>query len=152
MTFFKKILFSEREEGREGKRERKINVWLPLTCLLLGTWPTTQACALTRTRTSNPLVHRLALCPLSYTSQGWIIYFLSFILLMGYFTLIGFHVVNHPSIPGKIRWVMLYDPFSVLLNSVCRYLLRIFASVFIRVWPVDFVWCLWHCGNTGLIS
>ena len=34
-------------EGREKKRERNINVWLPLGCHLLGTWPTTQACALT---------------------------------------------------------------------------------------------------------
>ena len=32
----------------EGKREKEgnINVWLPLACPLLGTWPTTQACAL----------------------------------------------------------------------------------------------------------
>ena len=36
-------LFPERGEGRE----RNINVWLPLTCPQLGTWPTTQACALT---------------------------------------------------------------------------------------------------------
>ena len=37
---------------------------------LVGTWPTTQACALTGNRTSDPLVCRLALNPLSYTSQG----------------------------------------------------------------------------------
>ena len=39
-------LFIFREKGREGKRERNINVWLPLARPLLGTWPTTQACAL----------------------------------------------------------------------------------------------------------
>ena len=39
-------------------------------CLLLGTWPTTQACALPGNRASNPLVHRSALNPLSHTSQG----------------------------------------------------------------------------------
>ena len=35
--------------GREGEREgeRNISVWLPLEYPLLGTWPTTQACALT---------------------------------------------------------------------------------------------------------
>ena len=38
-------LFLEGEEGRE--KERDINVWLPLTWPPLGTWPTTQACALT---------------------------------------------------------------------------------------------------------
>ena len=56
---------------REKERERNINVWLPLTCPLLGTWPTTQACALTGNRTGNTLTHRLALSPLSHTSQSW---------------------------------------------------------------------------------
>ena len=55
----------------EKERERNINVWLPLTHPPLGgTWPTTQACALTGNQTSDPLVHRLALNPLSHTSQG----------------------------------------------------------------------------------
>ena len=47
--FFKKILFilfSDRGEGTEKERERNINMWLPFTWPLLGTWPTTQACAL----------------------------------------------------------------------------------------------------------
>ena len=49
--------------------ERNIDQ-LPLTSLQLGTWPVTQACALSRNRTSNRLVHRMALNPLSHTSQG----------------------------------------------------------------------------------
>ena len=71
-TFLKKILFIylEIEEGKEKERERNINVWLPLTCLHLGTWPSTQARALTGNRTGNPVVHRLALNLLTYTSQG----------------------------------------------------------------------------------
>ena len=40
-------LFLERGEGREKERERNINVRLPLAYPSLGTWPTTQACALT---------------------------------------------------------------------------------------------------------
>ena len=40
-------LFLERGEGREKERERNVNVWLPLVHPLLGTWLTTQACALT---------------------------------------------------------------------------------------------------------
>ena len=59
-------LFLEREKDRE----RNINVWLPLVCPLLGTWPATQACALTGNGTSDPLVRRLVLNPLSHTSQG----------------------------------------------------------------------------------
>ena len=38
-------------------------MWLPLTCPLLRTWPTTQACVLTGHQTSDPLVHRLLLNP-----------------------------------------------------------------------------------------
>ena len=67
-------LFSERGEGREEERERNINVQLPLTRPLLGTWPATQACALTGNRTSDPLVCRPALNPLSHTSQGKIMF------------------------------------------------------------------------------
>ena len=63
-------LFLERGEGKGKERERNINVWLPLACSLLGTWPATQACALTGNRTSNPLVHRTTLSPLSQTRQG----------------------------------------------------------------------------------
>ena len=65
---FLKTLFLERGEGRDKERERNIYVWLPLTHPLLRIWPTTQACALTGNGTSDPLVHRLALNPLSHTS------------------------------------------------------------------------------------
>ena len=40
-------------------------MWLPLMCPLLGTWPATQACALTGNQTSDPFFLRLALNPLS---------------------------------------------------------------------------------------
>ena len=67
--FFKDFvyLFLEREEG---ERERKINVWMPLERPLMGTWPATQACALTGNGTCKPLVRRPMLNPLNYTSQG----------------------------------------------------------------------------------
>ena len=58
------IYFSFRE------RVRNINVWLPPTLHLLGTWPTTQACALMGNWTCDPLLLRPKLNPLSYTSQG----------------------------------------------------------------------------------
>ena len=67
--FFKDFIYLFLEKGTEGEREGKIHVWLPLLRPLLGTWPTTQACALTRNRTGDPLVHRTALNPLSHTSQ-----------------------------------------------------------------------------------
>ena len=49
--------------------ERYINR-LPLASPLLGTWPAAQAPALTGNRTTDLSVHRLALNPLSHTSQG----------------------------------------------------------------------------------
>ena len=45
-------------------------MWLPLACSRLGTWPATQACALTGNQTGDLLVRRPALNPLSHTSQG----------------------------------------------------------------------------------
>ena len=42
---------------------------LPLMRPLLGTWPATQACALTGNQSGNPLVRRLVLNPLSHTNQ-----------------------------------------------------------------------------------
>ena len=68
LTFYSFIF---RARGREEeKRERNINVWLPLTRPLLGTWPTTKACALTGNETSHPLVCRPAPNLLSHTCQG----------------------------------------------------------------------------------
>ena len=51
------------------QRETAIG-WLPLARLQLGTWPATQAHALTGNRTGNVLVHRPELNPLSHSSQG----------------------------------------------------------------------------------
>ena len=68
--YFFKVLFIYFERGREGERETNINVWLPLARPELRTWPETQVCALTGNRTNNTLICRLALTPLSHTSQG----------------------------------------------------------------------------------
>ena len=68
--FLRFYLFVFRERGREGERERNINVWLPLTRPLLGPQPAFQPCALTGNQAGNPLIYRPALNPLSHTSQG----------------------------------------------------------------------------------
>ena len=71
IIFFKKdFIYLFLERGREGERERNINVWLPLKCPLLGTWPAAQACALTGNGTSSPMVCGSLLNPLSHSSQG----------------------------------------------------------------------------------
>ena len=68
--FLRFCLFLERGEGREKEGERNIDVWLPLVHPQLEIRHTTQACALTGNRTSDPLVCRSALNPLSHTSQS----------------------------------------------------------------------------------
>ena len=72
-SFLKKILFIYFQREVKGGRERgrHINVGLPLMCPQLGTWPATQACALTGSLTGDPLVCRPAINPLSHTSQGY---------------------------------------------------------------------------------
>ena len=67
-------LFSEREEGRERGRDRNIN-WLPLTRPQLGTWPATQACALTGIYPVTFWFSGQGLNPLSHTGQGHFIIF-----------------------------------------------------------------------------
>ena len=99
--FFKKdftYLFLERGEGREKEKERNTGVWSPLSHPKLGTWPATQACALTRNLTSDPLVRRLALGPLSHTSQGCFGRFLMVVsissLLISLFRLFHFFMIQ----------------------------------------------------------
>ena len=52
------ILFSFFQREGKGRRKGNINLWLPLARPLLGTWPTTQACALTGNPTGDPLFCR----------------------------------------------------------------------------------------------
>ena len=66
-----------REGKGERKRGRETSECGCLCAPLLGTWPATQARALTGNRTGDPLVHRPALNPLSHTSQGYFLIFLS---------------------------------------------------------------------------
>ena len=69
--FLRFYLFIFREGKRGRKRGRETSMCGCLSHIpLLGTWPATQACALTGDWTSDPLVCRLVLNPLSYTSQG----------------------------------------------------------------------------------
>ena len=58
----------------------------------------------------------------------------------------------------KSHLILVYDPFNVLLDSVCSILLRIFASMFssdiglyIYIYFVIFVW-FWCQGDGGLIE
>ena len=74
-------LFIERGEGTGKGRERNISVWLPFVCPLLGTWPATQARALTGNQTGHPLAHRRALNPLSHPARAnlLLLYFMVFV-------------------------------------------------------------------------
>ena len=67
--FFNLFIFREGKGGRKRGRGTSTCGFL-LRTPLLGTWPATQACALTRNQTGNPLVLRSASSPLSHISQG----------------------------------------------------------------------------------
>ena len=69
---FLKILYIyfQREGKRGRKREKHQCVFASHMRPPLGTWPATQACALTGNRTSDSLAPRLAFNPLKDTSQG----------------------------------------------------------------------------------
>ena len=70
LAYFSRFyLFIFRYRGKEGEMEKNINLLL-LTCPQMGTWPRSQACALTRNQSSDLSVRRLMLNPLSHTSQG----------------------------------------------------------------------------------
>ena len=72
LIFFKDFvyLFIFRERGREGERGGVKHQCVFDSHPLLGTWPATQVCALTGNQTTDPLLCRLALNPLSYICQG----------------------------------------------------------------------------------
>ena len=80
-------LFIFYKEGKGGRKRGRQTVMCG--CLShstpLGTWPGTQACALTGNRTGDPLVHRLVLNPLSHTSQGGCDHFYCFVFPFNYF-------------------------------------------------------------------
>ena len=85
LGFFKDFLYLFLERGREGERKRDKHRCMrekhPLGCLSpppqLGARPTTQACVLTRSQTSNVLVCGMTPNPLSHTSQGRTLRFLN---------------------------------------------------------------------------
>ena len=71
--FFNKDLFIYLFLRGKGKEiEININVWAPLTCPVVQSWPKTQAYPLTRNWTSDPLVWVSAFKLVSHTSQGWL--------------------------------------------------------------------------------
>ena len=73
--FFKDFiyLFPERGEVGEEERERNINVWLPRVHSQLGTWPATQACALTGNRTGDTLLHRQCSIHWATPAREWVL-------------------------------------------------------------------------------
>ena len=74
--FFLRDLYLFLGGGREKERERNINVWLLLAHPLVGTWPATQARALTWNPAGHHLVCSPAFNPLRHTSQVQIFPFL----------------------------------------------------------------------------
>ena len=106
----------ERGDGREKESERNINVWLPLTCPLLGTWSVTQACALTGnlTRDSGSQAGSQSTGPHQPGHHAFIYYFSCFFFLFSfscfYFLVFHFLLLNR----------FFIFPFFMLLPPVGR--------------------------------
>ena len=116
-------------------------MWVPLTHPLLGTWPATQACALTGNRTGNPLVHRPALNPLSYTSQGT--FFKNCILLMMLIQLSQFS----PFPPLHLAHPLL--PQAVPISCLCPWVMH--ARSLATLFPMLYFTCPWLFCNYQLV-
>ena len=86
---------------------------LPLASLQLGTWPTTQACALTVNRTSDPLFCKPVLNLLSHTNQG----------------LINILIVVHDFLKVEYPNLQFYAKSNIVLPYFYT-LLRIFLRIF----------------------
>ena len=106
-----------------------INVWLPLARPLLGTWPTTQACALTGNQTCDPMVCRPALNPLSHTSQGS--FCLAYFAQCNYFEIctccmlmdiwiVSYHDITHKAIMNIRAQVFMWTYVFIFLRWVLR--------------------------------
>ena len=92
--FFFKILFIYfYREGKGGRKRGKHQCVVASCTPPTGYLAATQACALTGNRTSDPLVCRLALNPLSHTSQGQSLPFCSLNIFFP-------HLVTTPSPPS----------------------------------------------------
>ena len=84
---------------------------------------------------------------------------LFFNLLIWHITFTDFQILSHFCIPWiKSHLIMMHDPFSALLNSICLYFVEDnFASVFIKdighnfLFRGVFVCCRCHC-DAGLID
>ena len=63
-------LFTLRPKGKEGESEGDNHQLVASHTPAAGTWPATQACALTGNQIGNLLVSRAALSPVNHTSQG----------------------------------------------------------------------------------
>ena len=115
--FFKRFyvfIFRERG-GRETEGEK--HLWLPLVDPQVGTWPTAQTYTVTRSQTSNLMICKLTLSPLSHTSQSNSILFL--LLLIPRAVFLAF---NFDSQALEALWAM---KAKYLSNKIEKHFLRI---------------------------
>ena len=124
--FFERKGEGERKRGRETLMCERYIDWLSLARPQLGTWPTTQACALTGNQTSDLLLRRPVLNPLSHTSQGLDILKLKFGCLTIHF--FGRNIWTSYSLNGvfevkKLKLELLLGLFLAPLKNIKVYIL-----------------------------
>ena len=95
-------------------------MWLPLVCPLLGTWPTTQTCALTGNQTSNTLVRRLLLNPEAHRPgrELFLFYYFSFLLPLFCFLKLEPHPHHPPNHHILIKQTVRCKSFPLSCSQV----------------------------------
>ena len=103
-----------------------------LSAPLLGIWPATQACALTRNQTGNPLVCRLELNPLSHTSRGFFLSMKLEVELLDHMVTLylnflrSHHIIFHRAAPFYIP-ISSAQSFHFIIANIC-YLFTYFLN------------------------
>ena len=125
--FLRFYLFIFRQRGRRGERGREISVWLSLARPLPGTWPPTQACALTGNWTRNPLV--CSQCSVHWATPARAIFIFFFLIL---FSLCCPHWLFFASLYFIL--LILFLASSTLLLFPCKFFFISISVSFVSDW------------------
>ena len=157
------LIFREGGGRKKGKETLmcKINInQLPPAGPQPGTWPATQACALTRNQTHNLQVHGATRKPPTHTSQGCFVHFKSWVLLteliirvlyvyFGYSLFSDMYIVTIFSLVGLpfhfFNDVLQRKKFLILKSSlsIFSFMISVFLCLPRNLYlPIELSWCL----------
>ena len=123
LVFFKRFdLFLERGEGREKEGEWNINVCLPLAHPLLGTWPATQARALTGNHTGLVMLWFMGWCSIHWATphRAFTLYYILKLILVHKASARSCHSVTSIYIQLNKKRIWLYQSAQAAITKYHR--------------------------------